>query len=160
MQIKTKIEKACRFCDYIAYAGILLTMIVTVTEIVFRKFGAPIHGTYDSIGLIQVILICFALPFCTFQKGHIQVDMFMDLLPKKAQRTIDGITTLLSLGFFLVVAWQSLVLGDSFRRTSEVSMSVFIPLYPFAYSIAFSCLFIALLILSDFVELFASEVEK
>lgn len=160
MQIKTKIEKICKFCDYIAYAGIFITVVITVTEFVFRSFGKPIEGTYDIIGLIQVILVCFALPYCTFQKGHIRVDMFMERLPKRVQTVIDGIISLLSLSFFLVVAWQSVVLGSSFRRTGDVSMTVFIPFYPFVYIIALSCVCVALLILSDIVESIVSEVKR
>jgi TRAP-type C4-dicarboxylate transport system permease small subunit len=152
MAIKTKIEKICKFCDYVAYAGICVTMVITVTEIICRRFGRPIEGTYDTIGLVQVILVCFALPYCTLQKGHIQVDMFMERLPRRVQKIIDGIIGLLSMSFFLVVAWQAVVLGNSLRRTGDVSMSVFIPLYPFLYPIAFACLFIALLTLSDTVE--------
>jgi TRAP-type C4-dicarboxylate transport system permease small subunit len=160
MQIKTKIEKICKFCDYIAYAGIFLTMVITVMEIIFRRLGKPIHGTYDFIGLIQVILVCFALPYCTFQKGHIRVDMFVERLPKRVQAVIDGTIGFLSLGFFLVIAWQSVVLGNSLRRTGDVSMSVFIPLYPFIYPIAFACVFVALLIFSDIVELAITEVKR
>lgn len=160
MQIKPKVEKICKFCDYIAYTGIFLTVLITVMEIIFRRLGKPIHGTYDFIGLIQVILVCFALPNCTFQKGHIQVDMFMEHLPKRIQAVIDGIIGFLSLGFFLAVAWQSVLLGNSLRRTGDVSMSVFIPLYPFIYPIAFACVFIALLIFSDIVELVVTEVKR
>ena len=160
MQIKAKIEKICKFCDYIAYAGIFLTMVLTVMDFVFRSFGKPIHGTYDVIGLLQVILVCFALPYCTFQKGHIRVDMFVERLPKRAQRVIDGIIGFLSLGFFLVAAWQSILLANSLRRTGEVSMSAFIPLYPFIYPVAFACLFIALMSFSDIVELLITEVKK
>ena len=160
MQIKTKIEKICKFCDYIAYIGISLTIVITVMEFICRSFGKPIEGTYDIIGLIQVILVCSAIPYCTFQKGHIRVDMFMARLPKRVQVVIDSIIGLLSIGFFLCVAWQSVMLGNSFRRTGDVSMTVFIPFYPFVYIIALSCIFVALLIVSDIIESIISEVER
>lgn len=160
MQIKTKIEKICKFCDYIAYTGISLTIVITVTEFICRSFGRPLEGTYDIIGLIQVVLVCSALPYCTLQKGHIRVDMFMALLPKRVQAVIDSIIGLLSLGFFLFVAWQSVVMGNSFRRTGDVSMTVFIPFYPFVYIIALSCVFMALLTFSDIIESIVSEVKR
>jgi TRAP-type C4-dicarboxylate transport system permease small subunit len=160
MHFRAKVEKICKLCDYIAYAGIFSTMVITVMEFVFRSFGKPMKGTYDTIGLVQVILVCFALPYCTLQKGHIQVDMFMMLLPKRVQAVIDGIIGFLSLGFFLVVAWQSAVLGNSLRKTGDVSMSVFIPLYPFTYCIAFAALFMALLTLSDTIESITGGVKR
>lgn len=160
MQIKTKIEKVCKFCDYIAYTGISLTIVITVTEFICRSFGKPLEGTYDIIGLIQVILVCSAIPYCTFQKGHIRVDMFIALLPKRAQVVIDSIIGLLSMGFFLCVARQSVMLGNSFRRTGDVSMTVFIPFYPFVYTIALSCVFMALLIASDIIETITGEVGR
>ncbi|HOE17309.1 MAG TPA: TRAP transporter small permease [Syntrophorhabdaceae bacterium] len=160
MQIKTKIEKACKFCDYIAYTGIFITVVITVTEFIFRSFGRPIQGVYDIVGLIQVILVCFAMPYCTLQKGHIRVDMFMDRLPKRMQVVIDGVISLLSMGFFLLVAWQLAVLGNSFQKTGDVSMTVYIPFYPFVYIIALTCFFMALLIVSDIVESIAGEVKR
>ncbi|OPY76564.1 MAG: Tripartite ATP-independent periplasmic transporter [Syntrophorhabdus sp. PtaU1.Bin058] len=160
MQIKTKIEKICRVCDYIAYIGIAVTIVITVTEFICRSFGRPLEGTYDIIGLIQVVLVCAALPYCTLQKGHIRVDMFMALLPKRVQVVIDSIIGLLSLSFFLFVAWQSVMMGNSFRRTGDVSMTVFIPFYPFVYIIALSCVFMALLIFSDTIESIFSEVKR
>lgn len=160
MQIKAKTEKICKLCDYIAYAGICITMVITVIEFVFRSFGKPMAGTYDIIGLIQVILVCFAIPYCTFQKGHIRVDMFMEFLPKRVQTVIDGIIGFLCFVFFLVVAWQSIVLGNNLRRTGDVSMSVFIPFYPFIYCIGLTCIFVALLILSDTAELISNEVNR
>jgi TRAP-type C4-dicarboxylate transport system permease small subunit len=159
MQIEHKIERLCKYCDYIAYAGICAMMMVTVLEMVFRKFGKPIPGTYDVIGLIQVVLVSCAIPYCTFQKGHIRVEMFVQRLPRRAQTIIGTFIDLLSVAFFVVVTWQCFVFGNAMRRAGEVTMSAFIPQHPFIFVMALSCAVLCLLIFYEFLKSITKEAK-
>jgi TRAP-type C4-dicarboxylate transport system permease small subunit len=159
MEIEHKIEKVCKLCNLVAYAAIVVMMLLTASDVIARAFMKPIPGVYDLVCVIQVILVALAIPYCAFQRGHIRVDMIMNLLPMRVQRVIDSVIGLLSLGFFIVVTWECFVLANDMRKAGEVSMSAFIPHYPFIYIIVFSCALLCIVLLSEVIRSIA-EVKR
>jgi TRAP-type C4-dicarboxylate transport system permease small subunit len=160
MRIENKIEKLCRYCDFIAWLGLFSMMAVFVAETICRRFWKPLPGAYDIVGLLQVVLVAFAIPYFAFRKGHIQVELIVQRFPKRVQQAVDIFNGLVSLGFFVVVTWQCMVLAIGMRKTNEVSMSAFIPHFPFMWMIFFSCALLCLIMFSDLIKSVVSGVKK
>jgi TRAP-type C4-dicarboxylate transport system permease small subunit len=64
------------------------------------------------------------------------VEFFVPLLPGILQRLSAILVRLLVLALFILVTWQMFVYGADLKNYTEVSPTIRIPLYPFAYAAA------------------------
>jgi TRAP-type C4-dicarboxylate transport system permease small subunit len=139
--------------ELIGVAGMLLMMTITCIDVVLAKvFKSPILGALDIVQLSQIVAISFACSMTLILRRHIQVDIVFNLLPRLAQKVINGIVLLLGLGLFIVIIWRMCVLGYSFQTSGEYSMTAYIPLYPFAYGIALACIPVCLTLVLEFLK--------
>ena len=145
------VHSLSRVCNRVAQFAVAAMMLIVVGNILLRVFWRPIYGTYDVVMLLGSILVAFALGYCAVQRGHIAVELVIALLPKRVQAIIDSFTGILTVGMFAIIAWQCWVYGTDMRRVGEVTMSVYIPVYPFIYGVSFG---IAVLCMVSLVDLF------
>ncbi len=91
-----KIEE-CIFCV------ILLAMAGVVTLQVFFRYvlGDPLTWTEELSRFLFVWLIAFAAGYSVSTREHIKVELIVDLLPKKVQKILDVIMSILPLGVFV-----------------------------------------------------------
>jgi len=138
--------------DRIAQIGVMAMVLLAVTNILMRTFWKAIMGTYDYIEFIGAILVSFAVAYCALQKGNIQVDLVVARFPRRVQGIIGSITGVVSLGFFVIVVWQSLIFAGDMRQMGETSMTMLLPFYPYVYGLAFGIGLLCLVILIDLVK--------
>lgn len=91
-----KVEE-CIFCV------ILLAMACVVTLQVFFRYvlGDPLTWTEELSRFLFVWLIAFAAGYCVSTREHIRVELVVDMLPKKVQKVLDILMTVLPLGVFV-----------------------------------------------------------
>lgn len=147
-----------RWCNRIAQVAVVAMMLMLGGNILLRFIGTPILGVYDWTGLIGTILIALSLAYCGIQRGHIRVEFIVMLFPQRVQAAVDSITGILSLGLFVLAAWQSVVLGNEMWQKGDVSMTVQTPFHPFVYIIAFGCASLCLVILVDTIKSLAKVI--
>lgn len=141
------------WCELLGIAAMLLIMVITCIDVIGAKlFLAPILGAIDIVQLSQIVAISFAAGMALILGRHIQVEFFFNLLPRRAQVVIDSFVLLLSLGLFIVIIWRLCVLGLSYQNTGEYTATAYIPLYPFAYAVAFACIPVCLVLLVEFIK--------
>ncbi len=146
------VHSLSRWCDRIAQAVVVAMMVLVGGNILLRIFWKPIIGTYDWTGLIGAMFIALALGNCGVEKSHVRVEFIMARFSPRIQAVVDSITGILSLGFFALAAWQSVVMGNEMWRKGDVSITVQTPFYPFVYTIAFGCALLWLVILVDTIK--------
>jgi len=123
--------------QWIGVAGMFLMMAITCIDVVGAKvFQWRLFGAIDMVMLVQIATIAFAAGMTLILGRHIQVDIFISSLPRRAQAIIDIMAFLLGSGFFVAIIWQLCVLGYSFQTSGEHSATARIPYYPFAYGVA------------------------
>lgn len=131
----------------------MLMLIVIVADIIGAKlFKWPIPGGIDIVGLLGVVVIAFAIAQTQVIHGHIEVEFFVMRLPEKARNVIAGIIYSLGMLLFVLLGWQSYDFGHTLQASGEVSMTVGIPVYPFVYGIAFSCIVVFLVLLLQYLK--------
>jgi TRAP-type C4-dicarboxylate transport system permease small subunit len=69
-----------------------------------------------------------------------------------AQTLIRILTTCLGLILFLVLIYQSFQLGSGFLKAREVTATVQIPFYPFAYAFALALVPLVLMLFADLID--------
>ena len=131
----------------------MLMLIVIVADIIGAKlFKWPIPGGIDIVGLLGVVVIAFAIAQTQVIHGHIEVEFFVMRLPEKARNVIAGIIYSLGMLLFVLLGWQSYDFGHTLQASGEVSMTLGMPVYPFVYGIAFSCIVVFLVLLLQYLK--------
>ena len=129
-------------------------------NIILRLFGRPIVGTYEIVSFVGSMAISFALPYCSVKKAHIAVELLVSSLPERIQAIIDTFTGILSLGLFVVMAWQSAVYATSMLRTGTMTPALKIPLFPFMYGMVLGVSVLCLVLLLDVIRSAMKMVKK
>jgi TRAP-type C4-dicarboxylate transport system permease small subunit len=140
-----------RSINWLAAIAIMVMMLLTTADVILRYFRHPIPGTYEIVGFLGSIGVGFALASTSMQNGHVAVSVLLQRLSRKTQSVVEAVNSLLAAGFFSLVTWQSVVLGNDLRRTGEVSLTLEMPFYPFVYGIAVGCATLTLVLILDFL---------
>jgi TRAP-type C4-dicarboxylate transport system permease small subunit len=154
------IDMMGRGFNIVACLAVILMMLLTCADVIMRIFGRPITGTYEMIGYLGIVTVAFALAYTSIKKGHVAVELLANKLPKRMQFFIGGITSLLSTGLFSLIAWQCALYGKDLKISGEVSMTLGIPTYPFAYGMALGSAMLCLVLIVEAMRSFRMFLSK
>ncbi|MDC3237225.1 TRAP transporter small permease [bacterium] len=150
--ILTKItETLNKLLTFLAGLILIVMVLLTCANIVFRMFWVPISGTYELMGFAGALLTSFALAYTQIKKGHIAVDVLVNVFPKKTRWFIAAINNGMCFIFFMLAGWQLTIKANTLRTTGEVTETLRIIYYPFTYAVALGCAVLALILLTDFL---------
>jgi TRAP-type C4-dicarboxylate transport system permease small subunit len=134
-----------------AGAFLLGMVLLTCANILFRIFWVPIRGTFELMGFAGAVVTAFALGYTQMKKGHISVDVVVEKFPPLLKRILVFINNIVCCAFFILAAWQVAVKANTLKLTGEVTETLRIIYYPFTYAVAFGCLILALVMLTDII---------
>jgi len=147
---------AIRKADIVLYiiAGSVLVFLVlmTLADVILRNFGHPITGSMEIIQFGGCMVFGFSVPYATFLKAQVQVDLVIEKLKPSVQRTVNIITRIVGILVFLFVAYNFYLYGIDVKKTGETTSSFKLPYYPLVYALAFSFLLQSLTVLYDLIE--------
>jgi len=147
------INSLSKWLNWVAGVALVLMLLVIVADIIGAKlFKWPLPGAVDIVGLLSVVVIAFAIAQTQVVHGHIEVEFFVTRIPEKARNIIAGIIYSLGMLVFALLSWQSYAFGHTLQASGEVSMTLGVPLYPFVYGIAFSCVVVFLVLLLQYLK--------
>ena len=147
--------------ELIGLGGLLLMMVITCLDVLGGKlFRTPVYGALDIVMLSQLVAISFATAYALIIGRHVSVEFFMALLPERLQTFIDAVISFFGLTFFVLIVWRLIVHGHSLQIGGEVSATIRIPLYPFAYGIALASIPVALVFLAQMLKAIVRMVAK
>jgi len=139
--------------EWVGLAGLLVMMFITCIDVIGAKiFLKPVFGALDIVMLSQLVAISFAIPFSLLIGRHVKVEFVVSRLATRSQAIIDSIMFLLVLVIFVLIIWRLCAYGYSLQIGGEVSPTARIPLYPFAYGIAFASFQVCLVVLWEFLK--------
>ena len=141
----------------VSIAGLFLIAMIFLTcaNVFLRLVWIPVSGTFELMGYFGAVLTAFTLGYTQIRQGHIAVDIVVLRFPKKAQRVLKAINHIICMVFFSVVAWQIAKYAGNLWETCEVTETLRIIYYPFAYGVALGCAVLSLVFLIDFLKLLA-----
>jgi TRAP-type C4-dicarboxylate transport system permease small subunit len=135
----------------IILGGITLVgaMLLMVSNIIYRFFGGVIPGTVELVGPFVSVTASFALSYTTLKKSHVVMDMIFRRFSKSTQLVIHCITSILSLGFFMLLAWKSAELLRAKFLLDESTTWLKWPMFPFRSFWVLGLIILCLVILAD-----------
>lgn len=146
----------------VAIAGTALSFIVALTtaDVVLRALGRPILGTYEVVAICGGLVIGLAMPFTSWKRGHISVDIVTRKFSHKARNIINIATRCVAIGLCLIIGWNIIRIGTDLRTGEEVSSTLQLPLYPVAYCVA-ACFFALVVVLfCDILKIYGGTYEQ
>jgi len=145
----------------IAMGILLIMMLLTAMDVIFRYiFNRPITGSYELIEFMMAILVSFGIAYCAVTGGHVSVDLVVARFSEKTQTIIESITSLLSLGLFILVTWQNVLYIKENLNSKLESAVLFIPVYPFIAFVAIGFAVLCFVLLSNFIRYLSEAVTK
>lgn len=139
--------------EWIGVGSVLFMVVVTCADVLGAKlFTTPVPGSTEIISLVQVAAIVFAVAATQRHKGHISVEMFVTTMRPRLRSLIKALTSLLGLILFSQIIFEGVRLGNRYLEAGEVTATVQIPYYPFAYAFSLALLPVAIMLLVDFIE--------
>jgi len=142
-------DAAAARLNWAAAASIVAMIFLTVADVVLRLFRMPIPGTYEMVGFLGAFIIAFSLAYTASEKGHITVDVLVQLFPRRVQALLDALNELAGAVFFGIIAYAGMGAANDIRNSGEVSLTLELPLHPILYGIAAGCALLALILLRD-----------
>lgn len=151
----TMVERFIRLCSdaltFLAAICLLLMMLQMAADVVLKYFfNAPIEGNLEIVSFYYMVGVVFLpLAMVELRHEHINVDLFVRLLPKPLQSLIYASGCLLSATFFAMLAYQTYLDALKATRIGEVMMgSDYVTIWPsrWALPLGFTVLCLAVLL--------------
>lgn len=140
---------------YVSIAAIVLTMLLTVIDVLTRKLmRTGIVGSYELTERLLLVMIFAAFAYTQTKKGHVHVTLFLSKFPKSLGVFIFGILGLLSTGAAVFCAYAITEQGKYSLTAGTLTAVLHIPLYPFYYIAAFCMYVFAITLLWDAIKCF------
>jgi TRAP-type C4-dicarboxylate transport system permease small subunit len=133
-------RKMCRFLLLIAGLTLAFMLVFTLTDVIMRAFGKPIVGDFEVISFLGAVVVGFAIPYTSLQKGHVYVDFLLEKMPKKARNVMQIVTRILGIALFLWMGWNFIIMSVDLIKSKEVTPVFRWPYYPISFGLAFVCL--------------------
>ncbi len=129
-KVRSVTARIVKIAGNISAAAIIGMMLVTVTDVVLRKFGRGIAGAVEINGILLVAITFFALAQCWNEDGHIRVDLFVEFFSPRLRSAANAFSALLGFCFFGAVMWGGTKFAIKALKMHEVSTTLKIPLFP------------------------------
>ena len=99
-----KISSAVGMVIIFAMAVIVFTDAILLRH-VFRR---PLSGSNEIVAVMLVTAVFLGIAYAQTQRAHVNVTLITSRLSPKVQLVLDTITSILSIGIFALVCWQTL----------------------------------------------------
>jgi TRAP-type transport system small permease protein len=137
--------------NWIALAGLILMLGLVAVDIVGAKiFKQPIPGAMDLTSLLGLVVIAFSVAQTQVMNRHITVNFLTLRLRKRFRMLVRGISNLLCVLFFAVIIWRAFMHALDMHILGDASLTVKVPLAPFAYGLAIAFVPMLLILLIKF----------
>ncbi|RPJ36718.1 MAG: TRAP transporter small permease [Planctomycetaceae bacterium] len=120
----------------VAAIAIVIMILVTCVDVVGRRIGYPLKGTYDIVELLSAIMIAGALPYTTACKGHVAIEFLLQRLSRRGRLILDIFVRSASILMFGFLTWRFIQYGGELRASGQVTLTLQWPVFWLPYWMA------------------------
>ena len=126
MYARQIINNVSRIVNGVGVSFLVAMMLLTTADVIGRYFfNRPIAGAYELTEFIMVIVVFLGLAHTEAKKDTAAIEIIAERFPSKVRAFTDSATIILSIFFFVVVGWQSIVQANllkvKFRSSPSTS---------------------------------------
>jgi TRAP-type C4-dicarboxylate transport system permease small subunit len=130
-------------------ASLLIMMILTVVNIVFRPIGHSIMGIIEISQLLIVITVAFAIGYTALKDGHVAMASFTGKMSNSVKKYLKIFSNILTISIWGMIAWYNFKFAWEKTLLGESSIIANYPIYPFRYIWGFGCIILCLIVIPD-----------
>jgi TRAP-type C4-dicarboxylate transport system permease small subunit len=119
-----------------AGAAVAAMILVTCADVVGRRFGCPLKGTYDIVELLGAVTVTGALPYTTACRGHVAIERFVQELPLFGRILVGTAMRVISFFMFAFLTFRFVLYGRELRASGQVTLTLQWPIFWMPYWMA------------------------
>jgi TRAP-type C4-dicarboxylate transport system permease small subunit len=119
-----------------AGAAVAAMILVTCADVVGRRFGCPLKGTYDIVELLGAVTVTGALPYTTACRGHVAIERFVQKLPLFGRILVGTAMRVISFFMFAFLTFRFVLYGRELRASGQVTLTLQWPIFWMPYWMA------------------------
>ncbi|MCF8144875.1 MAG: TRAP transporter small permease [Deltaproteobacteria bacterium] len=125
-----------RWFNGIALAALSAMLFLVAVDVIGAKvLSLPVSGAMDLTSLLGLLIIGFSMTQTYMEGRHITVDFLIIRANKRLRNVLRCLNAVLCMVFFLFVVWRLFLYAHDLQMYGEKSLTVKIPLFPFAYAL-------------------------
>ncbi|AUH64820.1 TRAP transporter small permease [Paracoccus zhejiangensis] len=128
-----RLDKMVRLFAVLGVAAYSAAALITVADILGRRFGAPIIGVVDIVQLCVFTGAWLVMPFAFLTGAHVGVDVIVGAVPRPVALVLRGFATLVTLGLLALLLWHGFATFKTRTAFGDVSQQLGIPIAWFWY---------------------------
>jgi len=111
-------------------------ILVTCVDVVGRRLGYPLKGTYDLVEILGAICITGALPYTAACKGHVAIEFLPHKLSPRGRIVLATLVALVFIAIFSLLTWGLVVYGIELRANNQGTVTLRWPVFWLAHWMA------------------------
>ncbi|OHB51498.1 MAG: hypothetical protein A2Y10_11530 [Planctomycetes bacterium GWF2_41_51] len=143
-----------------AAIALMVILFMTCANIVLRRLGYPLQGTFELTGLFGAVVAAAALGYTQKKKENIAVDILVNHLPKPLRILASISNDAFSAAFSILASWQIAKIGLRHIASGEVTETLRIIAYPFIFITAAGFASLGFVFIIDLFKNFAPKGEQ
>jgi TRAP-type C4-dicarboxylate transport system permease small subunit len=109
INVLNKVGVFSRWTNVIGITGFFLMICFTFVDVIMRYvFNSPIRYVTELVEVMMITSIFLAIAHTLNVDGHVSVDLITSKLKPRPRLILDFLTTILGLGIFTIVIWQTI----------------------------------------------------
>jgi TRAP-type transport system small permease protein len=137
----------------ISMLALVVIMVVMLLDVILRNMGHPIVGSMEIVSFLGAVVIGFAIPYASWKRVHIYVDVLLEKLSARNRNVFDIATRCLGIALFVFIGIHFIEYGLDLRRTHEITPSFKLPYYPIPWGLALSSFLQSITLIADLVKI-------
>lgn len=113
----------------IAGLAIVAMILVTCADVIGRRLGHPLKGTYDIVELLGAITITGGLPYTTACRGHVAIEFFLHTLSRRGRTILDLLVRAASISLFAFLTLRFVEYGQELKASGQVTLTLQWPVF-------------------------------
>lgn len=136
---------------FVASLSLIVMMLITVAEMVFRIFGHPMAGTIETTTWFAAVTTAFALGYTQIHKGHVSIDLVVNRLGPRLRAVVNMLVNLTLSALFMIVTWNIFLYAGVLKKSGSLSETMKVIVYPWVYLVSLGCAGLTLALVADFI---------
>jgi TRAP-type transport system small permease protein len=125
------VEPLTRLSAFLGFCGLLLIAFATLADVLMRwLFNSPIHGVDEVSGLAFAVVIVACFPMVLLSGENITIRFLGMALGRRATYWLEALGALMTLVFFVLLAWQYVILSMETYSSGDTTMTVGVIKWP------------------------------
>ena len=159
INFENSLTRVTKTLNIIAGTALTAMMLLTVADVFLRIFRRPIVGAYEIMELLLALVIGFAIPQVSLDRGNVSMELLLNLLSKRNKAILNTLTRITCIVLFILIGYNLFGVGEEYRLSGEVSSTIKLPFFPMPYAIGVCCFIECLVFILDIIKIWRGEYE-